>query len=299
MSIDENRIHIYIISDSVGETAIKVAQSTIAQFPSAKIILHRYAFIEDSQRLQEALEATKKDEGIIFMTLAEPSMVNQVESFCQEHELTFFNLIQPFAQEITKRTGIEPSNVMGAQYELSDQYFDRIKAIEFTIHYDDGKDPTALKEADIVILGVSRTGKTPISMYLGTLGYKVMNLPLIPEKEVTSILYEIDPEKIIGLTNDQHTIVRHRRKRMSEYGISSETKYSSEQRVQEELEYAYKIYKELGCPVINVSDRSIEETARIILDTLEVTFNSQANYRIEVPQANPHEKNSADTIASE
>lgn len=267
---EQEIIHIYIISDSVGDTALKVARSTLAQFPDAKTIIHRFSFVSSEKQLQEALEDALSFNGIVFMTIANWDQSRYAEKFCVETGLICYNLIQPFTMEIERRTGIQPSAIQGAQYELSDQYFDRIKAIEFTIAYDDGKNPQGLHEADIVILGVSRTGKTPISMYLGTLGYKVMNLPLIPEKELTPIIFEIDSAKIVGLTNEEDVIVRHRIKRMLEYGLSAETQYSSSERVKEELDYADDIYRKLQCPVINVSDRSIEETARIIVDLLQM-----------------------------
>lgn len=270
MSIDNQLLHIHIISDSIGATATKVAQATVAQFPEIEYEIHKHILIENEQQLIEALESAKQTHGIIFMTISNSHQAYIAEAFSAENNLVLHNLIQPFTKEIEQRTGIKPIALKGSQFELSDQYFNRIKAIEFTLNNDDGKNPEALKEADIVILGVSRTGKTPLSMYLGTLGYKVTNLPLIPEKEITPILFKIPSSKIVGLTNNADIICNHRQKRMSEFGLNSATRYASKERVDEELAYAESIYQKLQCPVINVSERSIEESSVIILDVLNL-----------------------------
>ena len=270
MSTDNQLLHIHIISDSIGATATKVAQATVAQFPEMEYEIHKHILIENEQQLIEALESAKHTHGIIFMTISNSHQAYIAEAFAAENNLVIHNLIQPFTKDIEQRTGIKPVGLKGSQFELSDQYFNRIKAIEFTLNNDDGKNPEALKEADIVILGVSRTGKTPLSMYLGTLGYKVTNLPLIPEKEITPILFEIPSSKIVGLTNNADIICNHRQKRMSEFGLSSATRYASKERVDEELAYAESIYQKLQCPVINVSERSIEESSVIILDVLNL-----------------------------
>lgn len=266
----DNTLHIYILSDSIGETAHKVAKSALAQFPTAKTVLHKFSFISNPERLKSILQDANKDDALVFMTVVNSELAKQAEAYCIKTGLICYNLIQPFTLEIERRTGIQPSAVIGAQYELSEEYFDRIKAIEFCLANDDGRDPKGLLDAEIVILGVSRTGKTPLSMYLGTRGYKVANLPLIPEKEITPYIYQIDPKKIVGLTNDARIIHRHRENRMREYGISSATQYASKDRVSAELEYANTLYRELDCPVIHVDDRSIEESATIILELLNL-----------------------------
>lgn len=266
----EDTLHIYILSDSIGETAHKVAKSALAQFPTAKTVLHKFSFISNPERLKSILEDAHKVDGLVFMTVVDSELAKQAEAFCIKTGLICYNLIQPFTLEIERRTGKTASAVIGAQYELSEEYFDRIKAIEFCLANDDGKDPKGFLDAEIVILGVSRTGKTPLSMYLGTRGYKVANLPLIPEKEISPYIYEIDRRRIVGLTNDAETIHRHRENRMREYGISSATQYASTERVNAELAYADKIYSQLDCPVIHVDDRSIEESATIILELLDI-----------------------------
>lgn len=267
---NKTTLHYYILSDSIGETAQKVAKASLVQFPNITTVLHKYTFISNQSTLHTILEDAYEHDGLVFMTIVDNDLAKYAENFCVKTGLICYNLIQPFTLEIARRLNTEPSEITGAQYELSDEYFERIKAMEFCMAYDDGQDPKGLREADIVLLGISRTGKTPLSMYLGTMGYKVANLPLIPEKEVTPILYEIDRSKIIGLTNSPNIINKHRESRMQEYGVGPGSKYASKNRVNEELEYAYKLYTELDCPVINVADRSIEESASIVIETMNL-----------------------------
>lgn len=263
-------LHYYILSDSIGETSVKLAQSILAQFPTLETRMHRYTFMDDSEELHDTLVKAYADDALVFMTIADINLANQVEKYCIDTGLVCYNLIQPYALEIQRRTGIHPSEVPGAQHELTDEYFQRVKAMEFCIAYDDGKDPRAFSEADIIVLGVSRTGKTPLCMYLALLGYKATNLPLIPENDLPDALFEADRRKIIGLTNNVETLNRHRVSRMQEYGMSSKSRYASNDRIREELKYAESVYHQLSCPIINVADRSIEESASIILELMDL-----------------------------
>lgn len=263
-------LHYFILSDSIGETAVKLVKSILAQFPTIDAKMHRYTFISEPTHLKRILEKANRLDALVYMTIADNELANLAEKFAVETGLICYNLIQPYALEVARRTGVKPSEISGAQHELDDHYFNRVKAMEFTVSYDDGKNPNALEEADIVILGVSRTGKTPLCMYLAVMGYKAMNLPLIPENDLPPLLFDIDPGKIVGLTNDPTILNKHRLSRMREYGMSQSSRYSSKERILEELEYADALYKELGCPVIDVADRSIEESASIILDILNL-----------------------------
>lgn len=263
-----NTLHYFILSDSIGETAIKVAKSVLAQFPTARTILHKYNFISSKTQLQTILEEAEKVDGLLFMTIVDNDLAAYTEKYCIETGLICYNLIQPFSLEIERRLDLSPTAKAGAQHELSDQYFKRVKAIEFCMAYDDGQDLDGISHADIILLGISRTGKTPLSMYLGTLGYKVLNIPIIPENSPPKELYEIDSQKIIGLINDVETINKHREQRMMEYGMGTGSKYASKERIQEELDFAKDLYQSLNCFIVNVADRSIEESSSIILDHL-------------------------------
>ncbi|MBD3949169.1 kinase/pyrophosphorylase [Tuanshanicoccus lijuaniae] len=268
----DTTIHIYLISDSIGETATKFARASIAQFPTANTVLHKFVFISNKESLIPVLEDAKSHDAIVLVTLADKDLTRYSEEFCREHQIFHYNLIQPVTQEIARRTGLEPTHKIGAQHDLSEEYFNRVEAMEFCMMYDDGKDPKGFIEADIVLLGISRTSKTPLSMYLATLGYKVANLPLIPENTLPDILFDLDTKKIVGLTTFDTVANMHRENRMREYGMPSGTRYASMERVNEELKYAHDLYDKLDCLVINTAERSIEETASIIIQKLDLPF---------------------------
>lgn len=263
-------LHFYFISDSIGETSLKVAKSALAQFPSVRAILHKFMFIHSKEELLHALKEAQAQHGIICLTVADTQLFAFAQHYAAQHQLTIFNVIEPISHEISKRTGLAPSKEIGAQHHLSSEYFDRVKAMEFCMMYDDGKDPSGLLEADIVLLGISRTSKTPLSMYLGNLGYKVANLPIIPENTLPSQLFQVDKRKIVGLTTSADVVNQHRESRMKEYGLSSGSKYASLTRVNEELTYASSLYEQLDCVVINTAQLSIEETASIIIEALNL-----------------------------
>ena len=263
-------LHYYIISDSIGETAIKVARSVLSQFPNVKTQIHRYTFISTPEQLQVALDEAASQDGLIFMTVIDYQLALQAEHFCVKTGLICYDLMHPYILEVQRRTGIEPVARSGIQHELTDAYFRRVEAMEFCMRYDDGRDPESLAQADLILLGISRTGKTPLSMYLATMGYKVMNIPLVPESDIPQDLYKYGESKIIGLTNNPKVLEKHRRNRMIEFGMPENSKYTSPERIQAELAFSNQIYKELDCPVLNVSDRSIEESASIIVDLLDL-----------------------------
>lgn len=271
-SQDKLTLHYFIISDSIGETAIKLANSIFAQFPSADTQVHKYTFVQDPDSLLEILQEAQAMEGVIFMTVADPDLAQSTEDFCNQAGLLCYNLLQPYLEEIQRRTGLAPSQEVGAQHQLSEEYFRRVEAMEFMMTYDDGKDPKSLHEAEVVLLGISRTSKTPLAMYMATQGYKVTNIPLLLEKDVPELLFQIDRNKIIGLTSDLNVLSKHRRNRLIEYGLPLSSQYGDEYRIQAELDFAEDLYRDLGIPVINVADRSIEETASIIIDILNLSI---------------------------
>ena len=267
---DNTVLHYYILSDSIGETAQKVAKASFAQFPNVTTVSHKYTFISNHETLQSILEDANEHDGLVFMTIADAELAKFAEKYCIKTGLICYNLIQPFTLEIARRLETEPSAISGAQYELSEDYFDRIRAMEFCLAYDDGKDPKGFLEADVVLLGVSRTSKTPLSLFLANKNLKVANLPLVPETHIPKEIYEIDPKKIIGLTNDPSVLNEIRRQRMIAYGLNPDTTYSNMDSINKELESAQALYKKLGCYVINVAHRSIEETAALILEHLGI-----------------------------
>lgn len=263
-------IDIFIISDSSGETALTIAQTAVAQFPDTAVKYQRFPFIQTDSILSGILNLAATRKAVVFFTLVNHDLSVQVETFCQENQLEFFDCIQPAMTALANRTGIKPVGVPSLNHNLTDTYFDRIAAMEFAVAYDDGKDPTGLLKADLVILGVSRTSKTPLSLFLANRGIKVANLPLSPQAQLPDELWQVDPKKIIGLTNNPSVLRRIRQQRMISYGLPAESAYSDTDKIKEELQYASDIYKKIGCLVINVANKSIEETATLILESVDI-----------------------------
>lgn len=261
-------IHFFIISDSVGETARKVLQAVLAQFPAVDAVMHPYPFIRNKEDLQEILLEAKALNGIIIHTLVVDDLSKQTTLFCQHENLRCYDILKSLVDDISALTNEKPTKRAGALHRLDDEYFNRISAIEFAVKYDDGKDPKGLIEADLVLLGISRTSKTPLSMFLANKNVKVANLPILPEANIPDELWQVNPKKIVGLTNDLETLTNFRRERMLAYGLPAETTYTNSARIKEEINFAMDLYQKLGCSVINVAHRSIEETAEIILQNI-------------------------------
>lgn len=267
---DNSEIEIFIISDSSGETALTVAQTAVAQFPDLKVKYQRFPFIQTESILGGILKLAAKHNAVIYYTLVTHSLSDQVNDFAEANQLQSFDCIQPAMQVLANRSGVKPASIPSMNHSLTDTYFDRIGAMEFAVAYDDGKDPTGLLKADLVILGVSRTSKTPLSLFLANRGIKVANLPLSPTSQIPDELWQVDKSKIIGLTNSPKVLRRIRQQRMISYGLPAEGAYSDTEKIKAELKYADDIYRKLGCLEINVANKSIEETATLILESLNL-----------------------------
>ena len=265
----ENLI-IYVISDSVGETAQQVTKAALSQFSiDNEYEIRRFPYVADENFLIEILESGKNEGAKIVYTLVSENLLNIAKEFCEKEDLNHLDLMTPLLKQIANKTGKEPKREPGIIRKLDESYFKRVEAIEFAVKYDDGKDPRGILKSDIVVLGISRTSKTPLSMYLANKNIKVANVPLVPEIPIPDELFKIDPKKIIGLTNNPEKLNSIRQERLKALGLSSDASYANVERILQELDYAEKIMKKVGCPVINVSNKAIEETAGIIIDIMK------------------------------
>ena len=267
----KKEVNMIIISDSAGDTAFNNAVAAAAQFPDAQINYRRYPFIINKEKLEDTFEEIVQYPNLLLIySLVKDEMQIPVIRFVREHHIQSVDILSPAIESIQKLTGLKPQQKIGAQHKMNQKYFDRISAMEFAVMYDDGKDPKGFLEADVVLLGVSRTSKTPLSLFLANKNLKVANLPLVPDTHIPKEIYQIDPKKIIGLTNDLSVLNEIRRERMISYGLNPDTSYSNIDAIKKELDSAQKLYDQLGCFVINVAHRSIEETAAIIMNHLGV-----------------------------
>ena len=274
MNDENNILTIFVISDSAGETATKLAQATMAQFPTVEFNLYRKTFVNDKESLIKALTDAKKHDAMILFTMINENLSTLLQDFCEESGLYSFDVLSSTINEIEARSGVKASREQGALHHLNKNYFKRIKAMEFAVKYDDGKDPRGFLEADVVLLGVSRTSKTPLSLFLANKNLKVANLPLVPQAHIPKQLWEVDPKKIVGLTNDPDVLNSIRKERMRAYGLNPDTAYSDIDKIRAELEFAADLYEKLGCVVINVASLSIEETASMIMHALNLEDHS-------------------------
>jgi regulator of PEP synthase PpsR (kinase-PPPase family) len=259
---------IFICSDSVGETAESVVRATIRQFDSLDAKIRRIGHIRQEDEVRRVVEEAAATGGFIAYTLVQPELREMMREDSIRFGIRAVDIMGPMMQAFIDTFNGSPREKPGLLHELDEDYFRRVEAIEFTVKSDDGRDTRALLSADIVLLGVSRTSKTPLSIFLAHKGYKAANLPLIPEVKPPEELYQISGDRIIGLSMRAEQMLKIRTERLKALGLAPGAKYATLERITEELEYAKGIMRQLRCPIIDVTDKAIEETAGIILDQI-------------------------------
>jgi len=266
--MDEKSV-IYVVSDSIGETADQVARAALAQYGVMAADIRRIPYVSEKETIREIINEAKKHNSIIVYTMVIPELKEYLENEAKEKELIIVDIMGPVIDAISHITKTKPTFTPGIIRQLDEEYFKKVEAIEFAVKYDDGKDPKGITKADIVIIGVSRTSKTPLSMYLANKNLKVANLPLVPEVEPPKELFEIPSKRIFGLTSSPQKLNVIRQERLKALGLSFEANYANMDRILQELEYAENIMKKIGCPIIDVTNKAIEETASIILKIMK------------------------------
>ena len=257
--------HIYVLSDSIGETAELLAKAASIQFDPILVgDIYRFPFIKDKSQLDDIIEKASKHKSMIIYTLVKSESREYLASRSAKRNIPAIDALGPIIRVLAYLSKTEPKREIGLNRQLNDEYFEKVESVEFAVKYDDGKDPRGILKADIVLLGVSRTSKTPLSMYLAYRNFKVANIPLVPEVQVPKELFEISSRKIIGLTNDPEILNSIRIERLREMGMHAKSTYANMDRILAELDYAHRLFAKLRCPVINVSLKAIEETASII-----------------------------------
>ena len=234
---------IYALSDSIGGTAESVIKATISQFTETKFDVIRIPYINNKEQIDEALQEAARHQAVVCYTIVNPRLREHLADRAVELQIQVVDVLGPMLRAIQKNSGLLPKNQAGLIHALDHEYFKRVEAVEFAVKYDDGKNPLGLLKADIVIIGVSRTSKTPLSMYLA-------------HKQL----------KVAGLLIDPYKLTDIRMTRLKAMGLSEDAEYADVERITEELDYAKGIMRRVHCMIINVSNRAIEETAGIILD---------------------------------
>lgn len=261
-------INLFVISDSTGETVNQLANALTIQFPSVHFNRKRFSNITSVEQCDNLFEGLGEEKTIVLLTVIVEEIVDMIKSYENENIIVIDLLLDP-VKKIEDFLDEKAHRKTGMMRDLDNEYFHKIEAIEFAMNFDDGKNPKGFLDADIVLLGVSRTSKTPLSVYLANKSYKVANLPLVPEISIPKEIYSVDPKKLVGLIIDKDKLNQIRNQRLLALGLSSESSYATDERITEELEYAKELYKELGCVVIDVSLSTIEETAAKIIEHIE------------------------------
>lgn len=256
---------VYILSDSVGETAELVIKAGLSQFNNGEYKIHRIPYVEDKKTIDEALQLAKEKEGMIGFTLVDPILRTYLNEQAAKMKIEAIDIMGPMLRSMERVFGNTPRMEPGLVHKLDEDYFKKVEAIEFAVRYDDGRDSRGISRADIVLIGVSRTSKTPLSQYLAHKRIKVANVPLVPEVEPPEELFDLDPKKCIGLRISPDKLNEIRKERLKALGLGDKATYANLQRINEELNYFNEIVEKIGCEVIDVSNKAVEETANIIL----------------------------------
>lgn len=266
-------LKIYVLSDSIGETGEQIAKAAIRQFDLDDYEIKRYPYHNSIGMIEPILyEAAKEENSMVIYTTVEEKTRKFIQDKAEELNVALVDVMGPPLDAMEKVLKEAPLREPGLIRRLDENYFKKVECIEFAVTYDDGKDPRGAKNADICLVGISRTSKTPLSIYLANKHFKVANIPLVPEVPVPDEVYKKDKRRVIGLIANPYKINAIREERLKTLGLSSSATYSSLDRIEEELDYSKKIMKDLGCLVIDVTNKSIEETAGIIIDHMKENF---------------------------
>lgn len=260
---------IYVVSDSIGETGEQVAKAASAQYCQCEMKIKRKSNVIDRESIDEVINEAKNFDSVIMFTLVVPELRDYMIERAEGDGIPVVDIMTPALSAITQLTKLKPEYKPGIIRQLDEKYFNKVEAIEFAVKYDDCRDTRGILKADLVLLGVSRTSKTPLSMYLATKDLKVTNIPLLPEVKPPKELYQIPPQRIIGLITSSGKLNAIRVERLKAHGLSSDANYANPGRIDLELQYAQEIMKSIGCPIIDVTNKAIEETASTILQILK------------------------------
>jgi len=259
------QLHLHLLSDSTGETLDIVAKAGLAQFDNVDAIRHFWPMVRSEGHLDRVLDEIEQRPGLVLYTVVNPVIRRALEQNIRRRRINAVSVLDPVIDALSAVTGEATKGRPGRQHALDAAYFARVDAIQFTIAHDDGISPENWEEADIVLAGVSRTSKTPTSIYLANRGYKVANVPLVRESPPPASLFALKHPLIVGLTTNPERLIQIRRNRLLALNQAAETDYVDVDAVNAELSFARRIFADQGWPVIDVTRRSIEETALAIV----------------------------------
>lgn len=257
------KLHIFAVSDSVGETAEKIAVASVLQFEVDRSIT-RFSRVTKKEQVDQIIDRAVEEDAIVIFTIVKPDLSCYLDDLAKQKGVTAVNVMAPLFEVVEAKTGLKPAYITGLTHKMDDTYFNRMKAIEYTIEHDNGQNLETIKEADLIILGMPRTSKTPLAMHLANVGIKVANYPILKDTEIPKEILDLKGVKpMVGLTIDLETLSELRRERMRSFEKPIDVEALDEM-VAEELDHAYQIYSKLKCIVIDVTLADIEQIANTI-----------------------------------
>lgn len=262
MTDTERPNKVFILADGTGETAEKAAQAALTQFRGVEVTTQTFTRVRSKFEIREIMEQAEREGACVLYTIIDEEHRNFVQQLSMELQVQAHDIIGGLVVKLSMYFGEQPLNVAGIKQQLDADYFRRIEAVEFAVKSDDGQSPQNLKRADMILVGLSRTSKTPLSMYLAHKGYRVANVPLVPEIPAPKELFEVDQEKIYALIIDLNSLVRVRHQRLRQLGLPPDAEYAARENIARELRWCREFYaRHPTWPVVDTSGRAVEETA--------------------------------------
>jgi regulator of PEP synthase PpsR (kinase-PPPase family) len=279
--------HVHLVSDSTGETLVAMMKASTAQFRNATALEHLHALVRSDAQMTRTLDAIEHKPGVVIYTLVDVEKRKRLEEFCDRLQIPHVSILDATLAMMGRYLGVTTSAEVGAQRTLDEAYYDRISALDFAMAHDDGQQMDGLVDADIVLLGISRTSKTPTSIYLANRGFKTGNIPLVPlggeGLHLPAIIDKLETPLVVGLVASPDRIVEIRANRVkgltARRGGTDRTDYTDQTSVRDEIREAKRAFAKRGYPVIDVSRRSIEETAAQIINLYKLHRPEQAAKR--------------------
>ena len=277
MPMTSNVATIYIISDGTGETASAMIRAALVQYGEQDINIVRSKNVRTEEQVESLIEQVAANNGFIAHTVVSSSLRTKIQECVSDKGLQAVDLLGPLLSELDSYLGVEGERQHGLLRSVDERYFKRVEAIEYTVKHDDGKLLDDLDKADIILVGISRTSKTPLSIFLSHKGWKVANIPLVLGMPLPGEVLKVDQRKVVGLMIDNDSLYRIRRKRLEKFGQDPGSEYASMKHISKEIEYALEIFKQnRRWPVFNVTDRALEETAgeilRVVASRMELPY---------------------------
>lgn len=271
---------IYILSDGTGETASTMVRAALVQYGDRDIQIVRCKNVRTEDHIESLMGDVQQKKGTVVYTMVSPQMRKKVFEVASEKAVPHVDLMGPLLNALDAYLGENPSeHTAGLLRAVDDRYFKRIEAIEYTVKHDDGKTLRDLDQADIILVGISRTSKTPLSIFLSHKGWKVANVPLVLNTAPPEELFKVDQRRIVGLTIDPESLTRIRKKRLEKFGQDPGGDYASVAHIQQEIDFSSQIFKQnRKWPVFDVTDRALEETAaeiiRVVASRLDIPYSA-------------------------